>query len=404
MTLEEIDSYLLTGGKEISSPFYSKFIHKAKVSLNAPMIHVGGSNGKGETCFYLTSLAMAASKKVGTFFNFYFHHFNEAIWINGKPLNIDTAVAYFNELYPLAMKFEVTSFELLTTIAYKAFNEANLDLAIVECGMGGTYDPTNIDGLEKLATVITNVSLEHTEYLGTTPSEIAYSIAGIITDKIPVIAGPMDETSEEALKTVAAKKHTVIYRTERVHLPHLVNNEGFAFDYPPFKGIVVPGLANYHVANLCLALETFKHLNFPQLSEEQINSSLKNAGILEGRLEKSGDIFFDCASNPASIEALCRCFPTIGKGKPIHVLFASFYRQNISSMLPPLDDISQSVTLTSFDEEGARNEDGYALYVQDHTYFASPLMALITLQTTYPEEPIVITGCPEFVRYMKGRV
>ena len=99
----------------------------------------------------------------------------------------------------------------------------------------------------------------------------------------------MDESAEETLRLVAAKKKTWIRGVERVYLPHLVHREAFHFDYPPYKDIIVPGLASYHVTNACLALEAAKTIpNLQGLNEEQINASFQEGGILEGHLDHHG--------------------------------------------------------------------------------------------------------------------
>ena len=105
-----------------------------------------------------------------------------------------------------------------------------------------------------------------------------------------------------------------------------------------------------------------------------------------------------------AVDVLRRCFATLGQKKDVHVLFACLRRQNLSAMLPLLDDAAGSVTLTTFDHEDARDEMGYALYVEDHAYIGNPLMALMQLEAEHPDETIVATGCPEFVAYLKQRL
>lgn len=406
MTLSEANALLLNRNQEISSLSFPKFLRKAKIHFDGDVIHVAGSNGKGETVFYLTRLALAKKHTgVGSFYNFYYQNFTESIWLDGKPLSEEKACQYLERLLPLANQYGITRFELCLAVALLAFQEAHMSLAILECGMGGEEDPTHIEELNQVGVVITNVALEHTEYLGTTLSEIALSISGIIAKGVPVIVGGMDESAEETLRLVAAKKKTWIRGVERVYLPHLVHREAFHFDYPPYKDIIVPGLASYHVTNACLALEAAKTIpDLQGLNEEQINASFQEGGILEGHLDHHGVVYFDGANNSQAVDVLRRCFATLGQKKDVHVLFACLRRQNLSAMLPLLDDAAGSVTLTTFDHADARDEMGYALYVEDHAYIGNPLMALMQLEAEHPGETIVATGCPEFVAYLKQRL
>lgn len=399
--LVEATSYIRSRYREIRSDRYDAFVRKSKLGLRAPVIHVAGSNGKGSTCFYLTEIAAKKyGDSVGTLYNSFFDLANEAICLGGKPIKEEKFLSWFNKGLPLFEKFEVTGFEILVYIAYNAFEDAGVSLAILECGMGGSDDPTNIDGLDTRLALVTNVSLEHTEYLGTTPSEIAWNISGIIKKGVPVIIGAMDENSLDALREVAAREKTSLTRVERPYLPHIIQGIAFQFDYSPYKGIVLPTLAHYQVANACMALEATKNCPLLALDEEDIRSALSE-GTIPGRLEKKGNVYLDCASNPAAIESLYRCIQTIGRGRPVHVLFGSKTSSNLSVMLPLLDDAASNVVLTSFQDEEARGEEGYALYIEDHLYIENPLMALMHLQMTYPNDPILITGSATLIAEMK---
>ena len=403
MEFNDIENYLAEHGEEVSGEGFPAFVKKMKLRLSVPLIHVAGSNGKSETVFYLARM-YGTSYKVGALFNSYLLSFREAIEINGESIPEDKATAYFNEAYPLIEKFHLTTFEVLVYLAYRYFSEEKVDLAIVECGMGGTFDPTNIEGLSTELSIFTNFALEHTEYLGTTLSEIAFSSSGIIKKEVPVLVGKMDDGALSALTEVAVKNKTGLNYFGVLYLPHLVNGNEFHFDYHPFKDLVIDGFASYNVVNACLAVEATKLLQhrFP-LSEEKMREGLK-APALKGRLERHGDVVLDSASNPEAIDALRKCFLTAGKGKPVHVLFAAKTEENISVMIPYLADEAGEVALTTFDHPRARDEFGYALYTEDHKYYDNPLMAIMSLQMNHPGETVLATGCREFIAYLSQRL
>lgn len=401
-TIEEIRDLLLKSSEEIRSEGFVRALKKGHLSIDVPSILITGSNGKGSTAFYLTLLASKRySGKVGTLYNSYLALPNESICIGGEPVSKEIFEEAFDELSPLFENFELTSPEMMVCLAASIFQKEKVEFAILECFMGGIDDPCVVIHPKMILSIITNVALEHTEYLGTTLSEIAYSCSGVIAKKVPLLTGALDPVSEDALKIICAKNKTSITHLDRPYLPHLVNGNSFVFDYPPYKGIAISTFASYQVWNACMALHANKMLPELSLSESEIQEAFAGKS-LPGRLERFGNVVLDSACNGAAVDALCRTMQSVGRGRPVHVLFATKTSCNISVMLSSLDDAASTVTLTSFPHPQAREEMGYALYTEDHEYLANPFMALAYLQDKYPGEAILVTGCQEFVAYMRG--
>lgn len=403
MDIQEIETYLKERSFEVSSGNFFAFASKTKLRLHTPLIHVSGSNGKSLTAHYIASV-FGAKYRVGLLLNSYLLSFREDISINGESIPEEDAIRYFQEHQKFYEKYELTAFEILVDIAYRYFNDQSLDLCVVECGMGGREDATNIDDLPTILSVITNVSLEHTEYLGTTRSEIALHCGGIIAKGMPVLIGDIEEGCRDALKELAAKKNTMLTRMDPIYLPHLVDRSVFHFDYPPYKDLAIQSFASYNVTNAAMAVECAKILqkSLP-LSENELKQGLFCAP-LKGRLEAKGNVVLDPACNPDAILTLRRCFQTAGRGKPVHVLFASKQESNISVMLPYLADACADITLTSFEHPSARTEMDYALFTEDHRYIENPLFALMTLQMEHPDEVVLATGCREFIAFLEERL
>lgn len=180
---------------------YDRYLKDHHFSFKSPSIHITGTNGKGSTSNYIYNIYRKAGYKVGLYTSPYLDDVTEMVSINGEIVSFETYLKKFESFREDFEKYHLSSFEMQTIIAFDLFNEANLDLVIVEVGMGGYIDATNI--ITPLLSIITSISLEHTSYLGGTTSEIAYNKAGIIKPNVPVLLGKMDEFALYAIRETA---------------------------------------------------------------------------------------------------------------------------------------------------------------------------------------------------------
>ena len=163
-------------------------------------IHVAGSNGKGSTSAFLSSILQELGNKVGLYTSPHFVRYNERIRINGIEIP-DTYVAGFVQKYDKFIEeHKLTFFEVTTAIAFQYFVDEKVDIAVIETGLGGRLDATNV--LSPLATVITSISLEHTHILGDTIEKITTEKAGILKSSVPVFTGLLPT---EAIKIIEDK-------------------------------------------------------------------------------------------------------------------------------------------------------------------------------------------------------
>lgn len=168
------------------------------------VIHVGGTNGKGSTCTFIASILRAAGFSVGTYLSPYVYDVRERIQVNGEPISKEDFAALMSEIAPHLEAVgttelgEGTEFEAKTLMAFLHFARKNVDYSVVEVGMGGRYDATNL--VRPLVSVITNVSLDHTERLGDTIRQIAWDKAGIAKPGVPLVTA----AGEEAWRTIQA--------------------------------------------------------------------------------------------------------------------------------------------------------------------------------------------------------
>lgn len=154
-------------------------------------IHIAGTNGKGSTAHTIAAILQSAGYKVGLYTSPHLTDFRERIRINGAKIPRENVVDFTNRYIAMRLDCSPTFFELTTIMAFEYFRDSNVDVAVIETGLGGRLDTTNI--ITPLLSVITNISLDHTSLLGSTPAEIAREKAGIIKPGVPVVIGEADD-------------------------------------------------------------------------------------------------------------------------------------------------------------------------------------------------------------------
>lgn len=381
---------------------FDRFLKAIRFSFTIPAIHVTGTNGKGSTVNYLRGIYMHAGYKVGTFISPYFTSMNEMIAVNDVHISDEDVLRLFNDQEANFNKFQLTSFEIQTYLAFAYLNEQKPDLAIIEVGMGGYLDATNI--FNNILAIITSVSLEHTNYLGKSISEIAKSKSGIIKDRAPVLVGELDESAMYAIRETAKECRSPLFVVDDYHNDKV--EEVITFDYRPYHDLKLNTKAKYQLKNASLAIEATKILveAFPVV-EDNIRQGLLISS-LEARYERINDnIIVDGAHNPEAIENLMMTVMET-EAKPIHVLFAAFRDKNHSAMLTTLSKDAASITLTTFPHKRARTKDEYFFYLDEYPFYDDYHLAMQDLRAKYPEDIILITGSLAFAamasKYLRG--
>lgn len=271
-------------------------------------IHVAGTNGKGSFCSMLDSVLRHAGYKTGLFTSPYIKVFNERMQFCGENIS-DTELAEITEyVKPFAdsMEDKPTEFELITAIGFEFFKRKKCDVVILEAGMGGRLDSTNII-TSSLLSVITGISLDHTAFLGDTVEKIAAEKAGIIKENGAVLFGGNSESVEEVIKAKAAEMNADYHFADKSGLAILSSDlTGSTFNYLDYKEVHLPLLGLYqpwNAANVLCALEILKSKGFT-VTEEAVRAGLLNARW-PARFEiisRDPLIIFDGAHNPEGIE------------------------------------------------------------------------------------------------------
>ena len=274
-------------------------------------IHVGGTNGKGSTTSLIASVLTAAGYKVGLFTSPHLVDFRERIRINGEMISEEEVVSFVERTRPLIESVGPSFFEYTTLMAFEHFHTHEVDYAVIEVGLGGRLDSTNVI-LPKLS-IITNISLDHTQYLGNTLEAIASEKAGIIKEGVQAVIGNAGGSVRELFEQVADERHAPITFCEDEHTIKQYDelHPGMRLDTVDYGLIETPlsgdaQLENVHTVLTALRILDDKVLDTP-LSHEEVArgfAELYKLSGLRGRWETiSTDphIVCDTAHNPAGI-------------------------------------------------------------------------------------------------------
>ncbi len=279
-----------------------------------PMIHVGGTNGKGSVCAYLSSVLTAAGYRVGRYTSPHLVDWTERICINQKPILASDLLKSLQQVEAAISPDEPspTQFEVITAAAWLYFAEHNVDIAVIEVGLGGRLDATNVCD-RPLATIITSISLEHWQRLGPTVADIAREKAGILKAQSPAIIGqlpPMAQTVVEArIKALNCPVTWVKPATVKQQSQRLTTAIAQGIEYP------LSLLGEIQLLNSAIAIATLNSLQQQgwQISADAIWQGMANTQWL-GRIQWTqwhDQLLIDGAHNPAAAEALRQYVDTL---------------------------------------------------------------------------------------------
>jgi len=271
-------------------------------------VHVAGTNGKGSFCSMLDSILREAGYKVGLFTSPYIKEFGERIRFDGENISDDDLVEVTKFVKPIAdaMSDKPTEFELITAIAFEYYRRKNCDIVILEAGLGGRLDSTNVINTPVLS-VITGIALEHTEILGDTVEKIAAEKAGIIKSGVPVIFGGEDDAAHDVISQKAQDMGSVYTRVDRSTLKiHKSDLEGTDLSFKNHDDLHISLLGTYqsvNASNVLEAVDALRNIGY-NISESAVKSGLSKAKWC-ARFEiisKDPLIIYDGAHNPQGVD------------------------------------------------------------------------------------------------------
>ena len=253
-----------------------------------PSIHIAGTNGKGSCASMLAAIFTAAGYRTGLYTSPHLVKFEERIRIDGKPIPQKAVAEIVGNLRPTIRKHSPTFFEATTALAFKYFAEKKVDVAIIETGLGGRLDSTNV--LKPRASVITNIGLEHTEILGDSIEAIAREKAGIIKKNTVCITGVTDSKALNVLRLECRERHAPLVVATDYHVAERkASLRGSLLDISvgdvTFEKLFVSLPGQFQYGNLALVLETINHLRSMgefELPDEAVRPGLANVQELSG--------------------------------------------------------------------------------------------------------------------------
>ncbi len=345
-------------------------------------IHVAGTNGKGSFCSMIDSVLRNAGYKTGLFTSPYIRHFNERICFDGGPISdgdLAEITEYVSHIADI-MEEKPTEFELITAIGFEYFKRKGADVVILEAGMGGRLDSTNIIR-DPILSVITGIALDHTAFLGDTVEKIAYEKAGIIKDGRPVLFGGDDESAYAVIKSVASERGSLIYRTDRSALKDIsATLEGTEFTFKDRQGLRIGLLGLYqplNAANVLTAIDIIKEDGF-KISEKNIKKGLLDA-VWHARFELlSNDppIIYDGAHNPEGISAAVRSIKEYFGDKKVFVLSGVMKDKDYSFIAAELASVASRAFTVTPDNPRSLSAKEYASVLEKTGVDALPFDSL----------------------------
>jgi dihydrofolate synthase / folylpolyglutamate synthase len=327
-------------------------IQHALKQLNNPenalqVVHLAGTNGKGSTLSFIDSISQAHGLTVGKFMSPCIVDVHDQIQVNGVSITEWELDSIFELFARSGLSGMLTDFELLTCAAFVHFKRKNVNLALIETGMGGLYDSTNV--VTPIVSVITSIALEHTNFLGDTITQIATHKAGIIKRCCPVIVGHLPSEANDVVRQTALTLQAPLY----------VFNEHFTMtgDVPAqtyyhyleqleFTQLERGLIGEHQRINAAMAITAFievaKALKI-EVDAELIKHALKNTTV-PGRFEEVlPNVFFDGAHNPASVHALVQTIQTYYPNKKVEIILGMLKDKDVKEVLSFIEPVASKI-------------------------------------------------------------
>ena len=333
-----------------------------------PIIHVAGTKGKGSTSALCASALMAAGYKVGLYTSPHLEDYCERIQVDGQPISHQEMAELVEIIRPAVAKIpKLTTFEITTAIGFLAFAKQNVDAAVVEVGLGGRLDATNV--VTPRVSVITSLSMDHTAVLGDTLAKIAGEKAGIIKDGVHVVSAPQKEDALEVILRIAREKNapiTIVGQDvtfellsssldgQSIRLKSHIERLPPALSEVEGLNVQLPLLGLHQVSNAATAYAALKSSGLP-ISDESIQkgfSQVKWPARFEV-VRREPPVIFDSAHNDDSFSKLRETLETYFPGKQVYLIFGASEDKNIPGMFREMKPKIRKIIVTRADHPRA---------------------------------------------------
>ncbi len=377
-----------------------------------PSVHIAGTNGKGSTAAILSAILYQHGFRVGLYTSPHLVRFTERFRIDEAEISRERIFEVFQKVMDVVDGDQLpTFFEAVTAMAFQLFAEESVHWAVVETGMGGRLDATNV--LEPDVCVITNVALDHQEFLGTTLSAVAREKAGIIKRATPVVTGARQPVVQSVLKTKCMRKDAPLYRLGthfrvRRNSAHRFHYHGIHHRWSNLPLNLIGEHQHTNAALALAALEVLESEGKLRLDPELVREGLQNVhwpGRLEV-LEYAPTVIVDGAHNPHGVESLRTTLNNHFHYKNLHLIMAVMADKNIREMFRRLLPLAKTAIFTR--PRYGRAADPELLrrlarpYIQRHYVIPNPADAIAQAKTLAESDDLIcITGSLYFVGEIK---
>ena len=371
-----------------------------------PTVHIVGTNGKGSTTSYLQNILTKSGYQVGTFTSPYITRFNERISINGTEIPDKDLISLVAKAQVLLDDLEEhtaferpTEFELVTLLMFLYFDLKQVDMAIIEAGIGGRLDSTNV--LSPELVICTSIGFDHTETLGDSLLDIANHKAGVMRENTPILLGRVSAEVEHFFnqKSHDLQAPLAIIDREIQLLPKDNRTIQISYDHWESPNLKLPMLGQHQENNAGLAV-TAAHLlaqTFPKITDKSTQEGIEETHW-PGRSEWIGNnIYLDGAHNPQGIASLKQVLKDNFANRRVHILFAGLRRKPLADLLEELKDYD--ITVTSFDFFEALPLDDYP---KDFKRAADYRDWLAQAESANSDDLFVVTGSLYFISAVRN--
>ncbi len=321
-----------------------------------PSILIAGTNGKGSVAAMAASILNTAGFKTGLYTSPDLIDFRERIRINGEMITPESTVECVEAVKKDVVE-TVSYFEFVTAMAFLHFQRRKIDIAVLEVGLGGRLDATNV--ADAVVSVVTNIAREHEEYLGHTLEKIAYEKGGIIKERKVCITAAKQKPVIAVLEGICKKNHASLYRMGRDFHTCVHRDQTFSYrgEIREFNHLNSPFLGRHQISNTALALAVIENLASSgfKVADEAVRKGLETARW-EGRLEivqRSPLVVLDGAHNPAGVATLCRALKNDFIYRHLILVFGVMGDKNYRAMVKRLFPLADAVIITSPPSERA---------------------------------------------------
>ena len=310
-----------------------------------PVIHVAGTKGKGSTAALVASALRAAGYHTGFYTSPHLQDYTERVQVDGQPISPGVLAVLVEELKPVVAQIErLTTFEITTALGFVYFARQNVDIAVIEVGLGGRLDATNV--VNPLVSVITSLSLDHMAVLGDTLAKIAFEKAGIIKPGRPVVLSPQHDEARAVIETVAAERGCQLFEVGREYGyaegSHSLEGQSFTAwraGQPPLE-LRIPLLGQHQVENAATAYAVLDAARAQglKIDDEQISRGFASV-VWPGRfeiLQRSPLLIVDSAHNRDSAQRLRQALDDYLPGQPVILIYGASEDKDIEGMFAEL--------------------------------------------------------------------